>query len=96
MHPIRARADKLSDEIIEQIAKEEGISVKKVNCVLQSLFGTIAEDIRKGDLKGTHILHLGKFLVKPYKMQKYYESQINDEYIGKEDEETNEYSPEWK
>jgi len=71
MNPVRARAAKILDEIINQIAEEEGISVKSVNVILQSVFSQIASDIRKGDLKGTHIMHLGKFKVKPYNIIKY-------------------------
>ena len=68
----RSRAAKILDDIMAQIAKEEGISIKKVNCVLQSVFGLIAEDMRSGSLKGSHIIHLGKFKVKQYNMVRYY------------------------
>jgi len=78
VRPVRARAAKLLEDIINQIAKEENISNKRVDCILQSVFGTIAEDIRSGTLKGTHILHLGKFMVKPYNIEKYHKNNGSD------------------
>ena len=75
MTPKRARSAKLLEEIIEQLSKEEGISNRKIDCILQAVFGQIANDIRKGDLKGSHILYLGKFLVKPYNINKFYQNR---------------------
>lgn len=77
MIPKRARSAKILEEIIEQIAKEEGISNRKIDCILQAVFGQIANDIRERKLKGSHILYLGKFLVKPYKMIRFYDWQSN-------------------
>lgn len=75
VEPKKARSAKLLDEIIEQIAKEENISIKKVNCILQSVFGQIAADIRSTTLKGSHVMYLGKFLVKPYNINRFYKHQ---------------------
>lgn len=69
--PIRTRAAKVLEDIINQIAKEEGLTEKRVNVILQSVFGTIADDIREGGLKGTHIIHLGKFVVKPHNIRRF-------------------------
>lgn len=76
-NPVRTRADKLLDEIINQIAREEQLTPKRINVMLQSIFGTIADDIRSGTLKGTHLVLLGKFIVKPYNIQKYHNKQNN-------------------
>ncbi len=67
----RARASKLLDDIINQIAKEEEVSIKKVDIILQSVFGLIANDFRTESCKTTSILYLGRFLVKPYKLRKF-------------------------
>lgn len=71
MKPTRTRSAKILNTIIDEIAKEEGLSAKKVDIILQSVFGLIAEDFRTQSCKGTRILNLGKFFVKPYKLQKY-------------------------
>lgn len=71
--PKRARSAKLLNDIIEEIAKEENLSVKDVNIFLQSVFGNMAEDFRKGNFKGTSILNLGRFIIKPYRLQKHLE-----------------------
>jgi UDP-N-acetylglucosamine enolpyruvyl transferase len=76
-NPVKTRAAKLLDEIIAQVAKEENISIQKAECVIYSVYALIAEDIRSGTLKGSHVLHQGKFKVKSYNVDKFY--QLKDE-----------------
>ncbi len=71
MNAPKARASKLLDEIVSTIAKEESITIRRVECVLNAVFGQIADDARKGTLMGTHIIYLGKFLVKPFNIQRF-------------------------
>ena len=71
MKPVRARSAKL----LEEIAKEEGISTKKVDIILQSVFGKIAEDIRTQSCIETKVLYLGKFRVKPFKLRQFLEQK---------------------
>lgn len=73
MNAPKARAAKQLDEIITLIASEEGITVRRVECVLNAVFGQIANDAREGNLMGTHVIHLGKFIMKPFNVHRFLE-----------------------
>lgn len=78
----RKRATSILDSIIEELATENNISRKKALRIIQSIFENLSEDMRNGNMKGTRILNLGVFKVKPYKLRMFYDKQIKLEEDG--------------
>lgn len=72
---VRTRAGKILQDIILEIAKEEQLNEKKIDIVLQSVFGLISATIRNG-AEGVQIVHMGKFLMKPGSKVRYNNKQL--------------------
>ena len=58
------RAERLYNEIIAEIAKEEGLTEKRTETIIRSIFQTFMEKVRKGET-GISVMNLGSFLMKP-------------------------------
>ena len=66
-------------KVIRETAKELGVPEYVVHDVAHSMFSTVAEDIKRGTLKGTKVQYLGKFVVKPSRRELF-----EEEVLGKD------------
>ena len=71
LRPVRTRANKLLDEIIRNIAKEENLSIEHINIVLQSVFSLIRDSIKDSNINEMRIMNFGTFKMKPKQKEKF-------------------------
>ncbi len=53
------------ESIIERLSKQYDLPKVAIEAIVKSMFGFVAETIRKGELESVALIHLGKFCVKP-------------------------------
>lgn len=68
---VRARAERIYYLIIGEIAKEEGLTEKKTELIIRTIFQNLAEQIRTGDNRGISMPYFGTFKMKPTQEKKY-------------------------
>ena len=80
--PVKSRAHKILDQIIDEISKQEGIPARQVSDILQYTYGYIVSKIREGKAEGVRIPYWGAFAVKPkqrIRLKEYIEKYPNEE-----------------
>lgn len=80
--PVKSRAHKLLDQIMDEISKQEGIPARQVSDILQYTYGYIVSRIREGKAEGIRIPYWGAFAVKPkqrIRLKEYIEKYPNEE-----------------
>lgn len=60
----------MEEKIIQEIAKELGISPNLVLKIVKSQFEFVKVTMEKGEFETVRLPYLGKFHVKPYRLQK--------------------------
>ncbi len=71
LKPVKARAAMLMEEIIEELAKSQGMTKMQVASILQFTYGFVADTMRAGELKGVRLRAFGTFAVKPYNKKRH-------------------------
>ena len=71
--PLKVRANKLLEKTINNIAKEENLSIEHINIVLQSVFSLIRDSIKDSNINEMRIMNFGTFKMKPKQKEKFIE-----------------------
>ena len=69
------------EKLIQETAKEMGLSVAETRKIVNSQFTHAAEVMRRGEFEAVRLLYLGKFRVKPKRLKAF-----NDEIVRRNSE----------